>query len=196
MSRINTALITEMSSLRALLRISEMIPGNNGYVNEAVSAYVSVIGREELKDWPSDGEDKKVALFELIRRLFEFAAQPENFHDNAVLNKTFLDELNKVRAARFEQIQIAESNAPHLKVSFLIFFGLLTQIAIALCHAGQRRASWATVMLFSFAFATTMSLITLIDIPFFISTCQPQAFGRGSLMQSTCLPTVVNIAKL
>ena len=78
-------------------------PWQNGYVNEAVSAYVSVIGREELKDWPSDGEDKKSGSLELIRRLFEFAAQPENFHDNAVLNKTFLDELNKVRAARFER---------------------------------------------------------------------------------------------
>jgi hypothetical protein len=164
-SRINSALTSEMSSLRGMLRITEVLPEQPSQATEMVSQYVRFVSQWELQNEAWIDENRHIETLSITRDLFRFAAEPSNFAGNAVLNKTFLDNLNKVREARFERLQIALSHASGLKIAFLLLLGLLTQIAIALCHSGQRRASWVSVMLFSVTFSATMAMVSVIDAP-------------------------------
>ena len=45
----------------------------------------------------------------------------------------------------------------------LLIFGLLTQIAIGFCHAGNQRAISTTVMLFSVGFSVSVAAMALLD---------------------------------
>ena len=163
--RINTALTSEMSSLRGMLRITEVLPEQPSPAVEMVNRYVQYVSQWELQNEASVDENRHGVSLSIIQDLFKFAAMPANFGGNAVLNQTFLDDLNDVRGARFARLQIEQSHASGLKITFLFILGLLTQIAIALCHSGQRRASWASVMLFSVTFSATMAMVSMIDTP-------------------------------
>jgi hypothetical protein len=164
-SRITTSLTSEMSSLRGMLRIAEVLPEQPSPALEMVNRYVDHVRQWELESEASAGESRHGGSISTIQDLFTFAAEPVHFGGNAVLNQAFLDDLNKVREARFERLQVEQSHASGLKIVFLLILGLLTQIAIALCHSGQRRASWVTGMLFSVTFSATMAMVAMIDAP-------------------------------
>jgi len=73
--------------------------------------------------------------------------------------------IDNLRDARLERLQLNERHLSSTKLLALLIFGALTQAAIALCHAGNVRASIATVMLFSLASSVSIYFITALDDP-------------------------------
>src|SRR4029079_8921028 len=88
------------------------------------------------------------------------------FRGNAVANTTFLNSLEVVRSAREDRTELHKARVAPTKFFILLLFGLLTQIAIAFCHAGNPRALGASVMLFSVAFSAAIAILSLLDDPY------------------------------
>ena len=71
--------------------------------------------------------------------------------------------IDELRDLRLERLEIKETHSGPLKLTMLVILGILTQIAIAMCHAGNRSASIYTVGLFSIAFAVTVFFTSAFD---------------------------------
>jgi len=83
-----------------------------------------------------------------------------------VANTIFFNSLEVVRSAREERTELHKARVAPTKFFILLLFGLLTQIAIAFCHAGNPRALGASVMLFSIAFSAAIAILSLLDDPY------------------------------
>ena len=103
---------------------------------------------------------------EAIHSLYALGFQEDFFEGKPLaIQGYFFRLLDNLRTARLERQEIYKRHLSGTKVLALIILGVLTQTAIALCHAGQVRASIAGVMLFSLAFAVSIYFITMFDHP-------------------------------
>jgi hypothetical protein len=100
-----------------------------------------------------------------LRALYHIGVNPANFNGNTPVQSEFLHALEQVRSAHMERLDVRQSHLATTKLVIIFMFGVLTQFAIALCHAGNVRATWASVMLFSIAFAATMWVLTAFEDP-------------------------------
>jgi hypothetical protein len=103
---------------------------------------------------------------EAIHSLYALGFQEDFFEGKPLaIQGYFFRLLDNLRTARLERQEIYKRHLSGTKVLALLILGVLTQTAIALCHAGQVRASIAGVMLFSLAFAVSIYFITMFDHP-------------------------------
>lgn len=160
--RANTLVCTEVNSLRSLLRLSETLGPNSIKIKSTINEYINEIQQSEFmhkKDIPS------TMPVESLNRLYQIAADPANFNNVSPIQTEFLRSLEQVRSAHLERIELRKTHLSSTKLFIIFIFGLLTQFSIALCHAGNPRASWAGVMLFSVAFSVAISVLTIFENP-------------------------------
>lgn len=158
----NTLICTEVNSLSSLLRLSETLGSNSITIKAAISDYVNEIQQSEFikkNDIPS------ATPVESLNRLYQIAANPVNFNHVSPIQTEFLRSLEQVRSAHLERIELRKTHLSNTKILIIFIFGLLTQFSIALCHAGNSRATWASVMLFSVAFSAAISVLTVFENP-------------------------------
>lgn len=158
----NTLVCTEVNSLRSLLRLSETLGPNTTRIKSTIYDYVKEIQQSEFvdeKDIPS------AMPVEALNRLYQIAADPTNFNNVSPIQAEFLKSLEQVRSAHLERIELRKTHLSDIKLLIIFIFGLLTQFSIALCHAGNTRASWASVMLFSVAFSAAITVLTVFENP-------------------------------
>lgn len=158
----NTLVCAEVNSLRSLLRLSETLGPNATKIKTTINDYVKEIQQSEFidkKDIPS------AMPVESLNRLYQIAADPANFNNVAPVQAEFLESLEQVRSAHLERIELRKTHLSSTKLLIIFIFGLLTQFSIALCHAGNSRASWASVMLFSVAFSAAITVLTVFENP-------------------------------
>lgn len=158
----NTLVCTEVNSLRSLLRISETLGPNATKIKSTIDDYVEEIQQSEFidkKDIPS------AMPVESLNHLYQIAAEPANFNNITPIQAEFLKSLEQVRSSHLERIELRKTHLSSTKLLIIFIFGLLTQFSIALCHAGNSRASWASVMLFSVAFSAAITVLTVFENP-------------------------------
>ncbi len=158
----NTLVSTEVNALRQLLRLSETLGPNSIKIKSNVNDYVSEIQQFEFshkKDIPS------AMPVEALNRLYLIAADPANFNNISPIQSEFLRALEQVRSAHLERIELRKTHLSNTKLLIIFIFGMLTQFSIALCHAGNTRANWASVMLFSVAFSAAITVLTIFENP-------------------------------
>jgi hypothetical protein len=167
-SEIRSEMIKEVSSLRSLHRLVKALDIPGEVVEEKLDFYIqSVVSGQYAR---SRDDSKEIKIFQAkasdtLQSLHKFAIDAKNFQNNVSANSAFLNELIKLRDSRFKRNSLEDSHANPIKILSLFIFGFLTQIAIALCHCGNVRASYWSVGLFSVAFATSVGLITAFDNP-------------------------------
>ena len=158
----NTLVCAEVNSLRSLLRLSETLGPNSIKIKSTINDYVQEIQQFEFLD----KQDIPSAMpVESLRRLYQIAADPANFNNVTPIQAEFLKSLEQVRSAHLERIELRKTHLSTTKLLIIFIFGLLTQFSIALCHAGNTRASWASVMLFSVAFSAAVTVLTIFENP-------------------------------
>ena len=166
--RSNTLVATEVNSLRSLLRLAEALGPTAAAVPGAVRGYASEVEREEFERSPVEAANAKP--LESLRALYRIAVDPAVFAGHPQVEAQFLASLETVRSARLERLELRKAHLAPVKLRIIFLFGVLTQIAIALCHAGNPRALGAAVLLFSIAFSACVAILTTFD--------DPQAFAR------------------
>ena len=158
----NTLVCAEVNSLRSLLRLSETLGPNSIEIKNTINDYVKEIQQSEFKDKQDIPATMPV---EALNRLYLIAADPANFNQVSPIQSEFLRSLEQVRSAHLERIELRKTHLSNTKLLIIFIFGLLTQFSIALCHAGNTRASWASVMLFSVAFSAAVTVLTVFENP-------------------------------
>jgi hypothetical protein len=158
----NTLVCAEVNSLRSLLRLSETLGPNSIEIKNTINDYVKEIQQSEFKD---KQDIPATMAVEALNRLYLIAADPAKFNHVSPIQSEFLRSLEQVRSAHLERIELRKTHLSNTKLLIIFIFGLLTQFSIALCHAGNTRASWASVMLFSVAFSAAVTVLTVFENP-------------------------------
>jgi len=158
----NTLVCAEVNSLRSLLRLSETLGPNSIEIKNTINDYVKEIQQSEFMD---KQDIPSTMAAEALNRLYLIAADPANFNHVSPIQSEFLRSLEQVRSAHLERIELRKTHLSNTKLLIIFIFGLLTQFSIALCHAGNIRASWASVMLFSVAFSAAVTVLTVFENP-------------------------------
>jgi hypothetical protein len=154
----------ERNGLKSMLHIVAGIDPETTVVRDAIRSYLrqTAYGAELA---PRRGNAEQPSS-EGLKRLYRLATDPALFKGNAVANAAFLQSLEQVRSAREDRTALHKAHVAPSKFFTLLLFGLLTQIAIAFCHAGNPRALSAAVLLFSVAFAAAIGILALLDDPY------------------------------
>ncbi|MFO1071084.1 MAG: hypothetical protein U1E14_21420 [Geminicoccaceae bacterium] len=163
--RTNLLLFTEASSMRGMLRIAVPFDQGRAQVQAAFDDLLREILQQEavrragLQIGAIYGERAPSAFSHLYR----IAADPANFGNNPSANAAFYHAVDTFRAAWFERSELGKRHVAAVSYQILVLFGVLTQAALALSHAGNPRALWASVALYSIAFAGSLGIIYLLD---------------------------------
>lgn len=163
-TREDTLLHAEMNGLKSMLHIAASIDPESTVVRDTIRSYLrqTAYGAELApRTSPAEGQAS-----EALKRLYRLATDPATFKGNAIAQATFLQSLDVVRSAREDRTDLHKAHVAPSKFFTLLLFGMLTQIAIAFCHAGNPRALAASVMLFSVAFASAIGILALLDDPY------------------------------
>jgi hypothetical protein len=98
-----------------------------------------------------------------MQGLYAIAADKAFFDGRPAANTAFYQAVGEAHAANHERRTLQGARLAPEKLFSLLLFGLLTQVAIAFCQAGNIRAIGVTVMLFSIAFAASVGILELMD---------------------------------
>lgn len=159
-SKANAQITSEANAMRTILRITQAMEKSDLHVNELLHGYIE---RESSIEKTINNTGKvDIQSTPEIEGLFKIAVNPANF-TNAVVQSEFIKALVQLRSARFERLEANKAHLAVYKLVILALFGVLTQIAIALCHPANYRALLCSVMLFSIAFSCAMGFITMFE---------------------------------
>ena len=158
-SRANSLVMKEINSLKAIESLGKSLPQGNSQLRELTKKYVS----QDIQTNKEINIERTLSLRELPA-LFELQDYVLNEELGSPLLKSRLFlHIDELRDLRLERLEIKETHSGPLKLTMLVILGILTQIAIAMCHAGNRSASIYTVGLFSIAFAVTVFFTSAFD---------------------------------
>ena len=158
-SRANSLVMKEINSLKAIESLGKSLPQGNAQLREITKKYVS----QDIQTNEQINIERTFSLRELPA-LFELQDYVLNDELGSPLLKSRLFlHIDELRDLRLERLEIKETHSGPLKLTMLVILGILTQIAIAMCHAGNRSASIYTVGLFSIAFAVTVFFTSAFD---------------------------------
>ena len=140
-----------------------MVAPGDRRVRSAVGDYVEELAKTDRLVLP---DNRVPAARQLLYRLYAIGADQSLFNGHALQNTSFMSAVESLRAANLERNQLKSEPHDPMKILSLLLFGLLTQIAIAFCHAGNQRAISTTVMLFSMGFMASVAILELLDNSF------------------------------
>lgn len=163
--RAQTAVALEADGIRTILRLAEAEGETAKSLQVAALDYTrSVLDSE----WPAmqDGTEfaeTAAALQRLALALLApsfTASSPPAFHQAAV------DAFVEIRHARTDRIAVSSRRGAPINWFGMIMLGILTQVAVAVVHLEKLRPQALALCVFTFAFASTVSLIGLNERPF------------------------------
>ena len=160
-SHINDLLDTELSALHSLTHIAQSVAPGDGRVAAAVKNFAETLMANDRQPPSPNGPEK--ALQGALQDLYAIGADADFFKGHGPQNTSFMNALETLRFSHLERSNLRIQGHDNAKLVILLIFGLLTQIAIAFCHAGNQRALSTTVMLFSVGFSVSVAAMALLD---------------------------------
>jgi len=161
-SKENALITSEADSLRSILRYSDFIDASHkAKVVDLVERYK--INELRLNSATQNTGEIYVGVNQAWLDLYKIAMDPQFRAKNSLLQEKFLTTVLQLKSDRFQRIESSKSHISIYKLIVITIFGVLTQFAIALCHAGEFRALVATVTLFSVAFSVAMGFLTIFE---------------------------------
>lgn len=160
-TKTNLDLATEVSGLRAMMRISEAIEPQSRVVHKAAQEYAQTVRAHELV--PHAPDQVENLPMTAMHELYAIGVDGSFFRSEGPANSAYLAALESVRAARLQRLELRHGHTPTANFVILFCLGLLTQIAIGFSHGGNQRATNYAVGLFSLAFACSIYFIASFD---------------------------------
>ena len=165
-NRADSLLHDEVSALHSAISISKAIDAKDKRVVKASEDYWTAVVTSEQSVPPKDPSTFRDPL----DRLYDRAVDDRFFKGNDTANSAFFDAVENIRSSRLERMNVMSQKMSVGKLISLMLLGMLTQVAIGLCHAGKPRALNTTVMLFSVAFALAVGILELLDGSYTLAT--------------------------
>ena len=158
-SRANNLIMKQINSLKAIESLGQSLPQGNTELKGLTKKYVL----QDIKANQQLNIERTFSLRELPA-LFELQNYVLNDESDSLLLKSRLFlHIDELRDLRLERLELKETHSGHLKLTILLLLGVLTQLAIAMCHSGDRTASNYTVGLFTVAFVITVFFTYAFD---------------------------------
>jgi len=158
-SRANNLIMKQINSLKAIESLGQSLPQGNTELKALTKKYVL----QDIKANQQLNIERTFSLRELPA-LFELQNYVLNDESDSLLLKSRLFlHIDELRDLRLERLELKETHSGHLKLTILLLLGVLTQLAIAMCHSGDRTASNYTVGLFTVAFVITVFFTYAFD---------------------------------
>lgn len=165
--RAQQAVNREASALRSAVLLAESFPGEP-------EAKLRLLVRRHIqeaatKDWPEMGEGKvtltviPASLAEALR--LTLALKPEG-EGQRTAQRELVSSLQNALDARRQRIIVSESRVNWVKWTGLALVGLLTLLAVAFVHSGNRLGAGLAMWIFASAVALSIVLIASQDRPF------------------------------
>jgi hypothetical protein len=163
-SKINELMVEQATALRALLRLTEPLGESTVKIHAAVNRYMQKIKEEELSDVKlrdkiDDEYRKDTFSGATVKELYSLAADTELFQHNLAVQTAFLAKLEDLRRSWFARKELKKSQLLPEKVVLLFIFGFFTQLAIAISHVDNYKAMRDSELIFSLAFAASISIL-------------------------------------
>ena len=160
-SHVNDLLDAEVGALHALTSIARSAAPGDDRVTAAVQVFAASLVANDRLPSSSNGPDK--AVQGALDDLYAIGADADFFKGHGPQNSAFMTALETLRFSHLERSSLRTQGHDNAKLVILLIFGLLTQIAIGFCHAGNQRAISTTVMLFSVGFSVSVAAMALLD---------------------------------
>jgi hypothetical protein len=165
--RAESAVNHEASALRAVVILSESLPGETGgRLRALVRQHIQVAKTEE---WPAMAHRRATlvmiptALAQALRTTLAAAVQGEG---QVAVQRAIVAALENALDARRQRILASQSEVNSIKWTSLIVQAICTLAAIAMVHSDNRRTAALAMGLFSTAMAVCVLLIATHDRPF------------------------------
>ncbi|MFM7838519.1 MAG: hypothetical protein ACKO6K_03045 [Chitinophagaceae bacterium] len=167
-SIINSMMLRQASSLRAILRITEQLPKAAEPYRIAVDEYIKGIGRMEQQgngngNGEKPGDERKSFSNQTFHPIYGLATDSSLFSGDPVLQQAVLAQTEVLRNAWFERKVLLNQRVLPEKLLILFLMGFFTQVSIAFSHLGNNRATHDTVWLFSLVFFAALSILIAVD---------------------------------
>ena len=162
LSSFEQTIIQHETALRSVLRlIRSYDPANKSGIESAVYRYLADV---QMTEFTSKATAMQLFARQPFGELYKLVVG-EDLVKDAVVKSHLLSELESARRSRIERIELQKRCFSCREIAILFVFGLMTQCAIALSHAGQDKAMFASVALFSVAFTASIYVLTVFDSP-------------------------------
>lgn len=150
----------EGAALRAMMRSAQADPSGESLsrMRPLVQEFIRLELAYRGADLRSARENSR-EVEELSVGVYAHIADPRSFGGDNVLRANALSKFEAVREARFQRLALATDRVAAAKMALLLVTGFLTQIAIAMVHAGARRPMIAAMALFSVTFSLLLGAL-------------------------------------
>jgi hypothetical protein len=146
---------TEVSALESTIGIAEGLHPLDRTVRTAANAELRTI--DDSPQHPAAPSGKP------LQALYAIAADATFFQGNSSANTAFYRAVDSIHDAHAERGALERTRLAPAKLFSLLLFGCLTQLVIAISHAGKGRSLAVAVMLFSVAFSASIGVLELMD---------------------------------
>jgi hypothetical protein len=166
-SSAQAAVDREASALRSAVLLSAAFPGTDGsQIRTLIHRQIREAVTQEWPDMEHQDATLSVVPGPLAAALKLAVALPARSPGQIVAQRDMASSLETAFDARRQRIIISESSVNWAKWAAVIALGVLTLVAIAFVHSGNRRTARIAIGLFAAAMAVSLVMIAVQDRPF------------------------------
>lgn len=159
----NQALEREVSGVQSILQLADALGADGAEIAAHARGYVNATLSEELS---RTGTPRSVVSDERLGELVvEIVRLPAASDRHRVARAAMLTAYESMWTARSTRRHIADTHSDPYKWLAVIFLGILTQVALMLCHVDKPRPLAAALAVFSLAFAGTLVALAMHEHP-------------------------------
>ena len=158
-TRANALVTKEINSLLAIDTLAKSTTQGGEEIRMLASKYA-------LEDFETEQriEAENVTSITELSALIELQNYViNNDIGSELLKSRIFFHIDELRDARLQRLEIKRNHSGPRKLAMLLILGALTQLAIAMCHSGNRSAASYTVGLFTIAFSLVIHFATVFD---------------------------------
>ena len=159
----NHSLEQEVASVQSILQIARSLGANGAPIVSTMRRYIDATLDLELSE---NGQARSIdadAALEAVAK--EIIHLPQNDVPSSVAQGAMLAAYERIWEARTTRRHIADTHSDPYKWITVLFLGILTQVALTICHIDKPRALAAALLVFSLAFITTMVALAVHEQP-------------------------------
>ena len=159
----NHSLEKEVANVQSIVQIARALGENGAPIVSAARQYVDATLDLELSDNGQARSTVADEALELVAR--EILNLPQNDARSGAAQGPMLAAYERIWEARTTRRHIADTHSDSLKWAAVLLLGILTQVALTLCHIDKPKALAAAQSVFSLAFITTMVTLAVHERP-------------------------------
>ncbi len=159
----NHSLEKEVANIQSIVQIARGLGEDGAPIVSATREYVDATLDLELS---GDGRARSTVADQALELVAgEILSLPQDDARSGIAEVAMLAAYERIWEARTTRRHIADTHSDPLKWAAVLFLGILTQVALTLCHIDKPKPLAAALAVFSLAFIATMVALAVHERP-------------------------------